>query len=78
MPFGHRHRVQEEVYLVLSGSGTFKLDDERVAVTEGDVLRVPPVVMRAYEAGPEGLDLLCVGGARPAGNDVERDHMFWD
>jgi quercetin dioxygenase-like cupin family protein len=78
MPFGHRHRVQEEVYLVVGGSGTFKLDDELVPVVEGDVLRVAPETMRAYEAGPDGLDLVCVGGARPRGNDSERDHAFWD
>lgn len=78
MPFGHRHRVQEEVYLVVGGSGTFKLDDERVPVVEGDVIRVAPETMRAYEAGPDGLDLVCVGGPRPRGNDSEHDPAFWD
>lgn len=78
MPFGHRHRVQEEVYLVVGGSGVFKLDEQRIDVVVGDVLRVGPETTRAYEAGPDGLDIICVGGTRPNGNDVERDHGFWD
>ena len=77
MPFGHRHREQEEVYVVVGGSGRVKLDGEIVDVAERDVLRVAPGVMRAFEAGPDGLDVLCVGGSRPAGGDAERDEGFW-
>lgn len=77
MPFGHRHREQEEVYVIVGGSGRVKLDGEIVDVAERDVLRVAPGVMRAFEAGPDGLDLLCVGGSRPDGGDAERDEDFW-
>ncbi len=77
MPYGHRHREQEEVYVVAGGSGRAKLDDEIVDVAEWDVIRVAPGVMRAFEAGPHGLDLLCVGGRRPEGGDTERDEAFW-
>lgn len=77
MPYGHRHREQEEVYVVVSGSGRFKLDDEIVDLEEWDVIRVAPEVMRAFEAGPDGLDVLCVGGQRPKGGDTERDEAFW-
>ena len=77
MPFGHRHREQEEVYVVVGGSGRVKLDGEIVDVAERDVLRVSPGVMRAFEAGPDGLDVLCVGGSRPDGGDAERDAEFW-
>ena len=77
MPFGHRHREQEEVYVIVGGSGRAKLDDEIVDVAEWDVIRVAPGVMRAFEAGPDGLDLLCVGGRRPKGGDTERDEAFW-
>jgi mannose-6-phosphate isomerase-like protein (cupin superfamily) len=31
MPFGHRHREQEDAYVVVAGSGRAKLDDEVVA-----------------------------------------------
>lgn len=77
MPFGHRHREQEEVYVIVGGSGLAKLDDEIVEVAVWDLLRVAPEVMRAFEAGPEGLDLLCIGGRRPEGGDAERDEAFW-
>lgn len=77
MPFGHRHREQEEVYVIVGGSGRMKLDDEIIDVAEWDVVRVAPRVMRAFEAGPDGLDVLCVGGRRPTGGDSERDEAFW-
>lgn len=77
MPFGHRHREQEEVYVIVGGSGRAKLDDEIVEVAAWDVIRVAPGVMRAFEAGPDGLDVLCVGGRRPEGGDTERDEAFW-
>ena len=77
MPFGHRHREQEEVYVIVAGSGRANLDGEIVDVAERDVLRVAPRVMRAFEAGPDGLEVLCVGGPRPDGGDAERDHDYW-
>ena len=77
MPFGHRHGEQEEIYIVVRGSGRFKLDDEFVDVAEWDVLRVAPDTWRSYEAGPDGLDLICIGGPRPKGNDNEGDPGFW-
>ena len=77
MPFGHRHREQEEVYVVVGGSGRVKLGAEVVDVAQWDVIRVAPAVMRAFEAGPDGLDLLCVGGRRPERGDTERDEAFW-
>lgn len=77
MPFGHRHREQEEVYVVVAGSGRMKAGDELVEIAEWEVIRVAPSVMRAFEAGPDGLDLLCTGGPRPKGGDTERDVGFW-
>ena len=59
--FAHRHREAEEVYVVLSGSGRVKLDDEIVDVAALDAVRVAPGVVRQFEAGPEGLELLAFG-----------------
>jgi mannose-6-phosphate isomerase-like protein (cupin superfamily) len=81
MPWGHRHRVQEEVYVVVAGSGRAKLDDEVVELSIWDVLRVAPAVVRsfeAFEAGPEGLDVICIGGRKPTGGDTERFEGFWE
>ena len=43
-----------------------------------DVLRVAPAVVRSFDAGPEGLDLICIGGRKPKGGDTERFQDFWD
>ena len=77
MPFGHRHREQEEAYVVVGGSGRAKLDEEIIEIVLWDVLRVAPPVMRAFEAGPDGLDLICIGGRRPKRGDTERLTDFW-
>ena len=76
-PFGHRHKVQEEVYVVVAGSGRFKLDDEIREVKQWDVIRVAPTVARAYEAGPDGLDLIIAGNDRPEEGDGEIVNDFW-
>jgi mannose-6-phosphate isomerase-like protein (cupin superfamily) len=78
MPWGHRHRVQQEAYVVVAGSGRAKLDDEVVELSVWDVLRVAPAVVRSFEAGPEGLDVICIGGRKPKGGDTERFEDFWD
>ena len=79
MPFAHRHREQEEAYVVVGGSGRAKLDDEIVELAAWDVLRVAPAVTRQFEAGPDGLDVICIGGGRPDGGDGESGpEDFWD
>jgi quercetin dioxygenase-like cupin family protein len=78
MPFGHRHREQEEVYVVVGGSGRIKLDGELVDVGEWDVLRVAPAVARGFQAGPDGLDVICIGGPTPRGGDGQEVPGFWD
>lgn len=77
MPWGHRHREQEEVYVVVGGSGRARLDDEIVELSAWDVLRVAPAVIRSFEAGPDGLDVICIGGREPAGGDTEKFPDFW-
>ena len=52
-PYGHTHATQEEVYVVVRGSGRMKVDDEIVELAEWDAVRVPPGTWRGYEAGPE-------------------------
>jgi mannose-6-phosphate isomerase-like protein (cupin superfamily) len=70
-PIGHRHREQEEAYVVVSGSGRVKLDDEILELRQWDVLRVAPHVVRSFEAGPDGLEVIAVGNDRPEGGDGE-------
>ncbi len=72
-PYGHTHVKQEEVYVVLRGSGRMKLDDEIVELGEWDAVRVPPGTWRGYEAGPEGLEILVIGA--PSLGDAPRDDV---
>jgi mannose-6-phosphate isomerase-like protein (cupin superfamily) len=79
-PYGHTHETQEEVYVVVGGSGRMKLDDEVVDLVQWDAVRVPPGTWRGYEAGPEGLEILVIGapnlGDDPRG-DVEGERDWW-
>jgi mannose-6-phosphate isomerase-like protein (cupin superfamily) len=59
--FGHKHENCEEVYVVLSGSGRVKLDDEIIEIEALDAVRVAPGVTRQFEGGPDGLEMLAVG-----------------
>jgi mannose-6-phosphate isomerase-like protein (cupin superfamily) len=60
-PFVHRHRHAEEVYVIISGTGQVKLDDEILDVRALDAIRVAPETARAFEAGPEGLEFIAFG-----------------
>jgi mannose-6-phosphate isomerase-like protein (cupin superfamily) len=64
-PYGHTHKQQEEVYVVVHGSGRMKLDDAIVELKEWSAVRVPPGTWRGYEAGPDGLEILVIGAPRP-------------
>ena len=77
MPFGHTHAAQEEIYVVLSGSGQAKLDDDVVELGQWDALRVDPETMRAIEAGADGIEFLAVGGPIGDGNDAEMVSDWW-
>ena len=60
-PFGHVHTEDEEIYVVLSGTGRAKLGDEIVDLKPLDGLRVAPGTPRGFAAGPQGLELLAFG-----------------
>jgi quercetin dioxygenase-like cupin family protein len=74
---GHHHKVQEEAYVVLAGSGAIKLEDEVVELRKWDVVRVSPEVVRGFDAGPDGLEFLAVGSDKPEGGDGARDPGRW-
>src|ERR671917_2449143 len=56
LPFGHVHREQEEIYLVLSGRARVKLDDDIVELGEWDAVRIPPGTARSFEGGRDGAE----------------------
>jgi quercetin dioxygenase-like cupin family protein len=60
----HRHRRQEEVYLVLEGTLTLVLEGEPIELAEGELVRVAPQIRRQLvNRGPARLVLLALGGA---------------
>lgn len=73
--FGHRHQEAEEVYVVIRGSGRLKLDDEVLELEELDAVRISPGVMRAWEGGEEGVEVLAFGPRK--GNDAELVPGWW-
>ena len=77
VPYGHRHKLQEEAYVVVSGSGRMRLDDEIIDLAQWDLVRVAPNVVRAFEAGPDGLELIVAGSDRPEEGDGELVQDFW-
>jgi quercetin dioxygenase-like cupin family protein len=76
-PMAHSHREQEEAYVVVAGSGRMLLNDEVHALRQWDVVRVAPEVVRAFEAGPDGLDIIAIGGPKPEGGDGVRATAAW-
>jgi len=72
-PFVHRHAHAEEVYVILSGAGQIKLDDQVSEVRPLDSIRVAPEVGRAFEAGPHGLEFLAFGPHHPADGEPVDD-----
>ena len=68
--FGHRHRAVEEVYVVLAGSGTCRLDDDEIEVRRLDAIRVGPRVARGFAAGVEGLELLVFCPSAPGDAEI--------
>ena len=60
MPFVHAHKNNEELYIVLRGSGTFYVDGEEFPIREGSLIRVAPAGERAWTAGEEDLYFICI------------------
>ena len=75
MPFGHNHEEQEEVYVIVGGSGRLKVGEDVVEVGRWDAVRVAPEVMRALEAGPDGLEVVAVGA--PGVADSQQEMGWW-
>ena len=76
-PVGHSHREQEEAYVVVAGSGRVLLDGEVHELRQWDVVRVAPEVVRSFEAGPDGLDLIAIGGPKPEDGDGVMGVATW-
>jgi mannose-6-phosphate isomerase-like protein (cupin superfamily) len=77
--YGHSHKTQEELYLVLSGTLQFKLGDDVVDVPARTAVRIAPEVVRSvWNEGPEDAELV-IASVRVA--DAREDTLltedFW-
>jgi mannose-6-phosphate isomerase-like protein (cupin superfamily) len=76
-PFAHKHGEAEEIYVILSGSGKLKLDDEVIDVGRLDAIRIGPSIVRAFEAGDADLEMLVFGARAPGDAEIVKD-FSWD
>jgi mannose-6-phosphate isomerase-like protein (cupin superfamily) len=76
--FAHRHEQAEEIYVVLSGSGQVKLDDEVQEIGPLDAVRVSPQVVRAFAAGPDGLELVVFGTHHEGDGEILKGDFWGD
>jgi len=77
--YGHRHKTQEEVYFVASGTLQFKLEDDVLDIGAGTIVRVPPHVVRSvWNDGPDDAVVIIVSvkSADPR-DDTEMVADFW-
>lgn len=77
-PFAHRHDRAEEVYVILSGSGRIRLDDEVHEVKEMDAIRIAPWVTRSLAAGVDGLEFIAFGPRHEGDAETVEDEFDWD
>ena len=76
IPFGHKHRHQEEVYVIVRGSARVEVDGEVVELAEWDAIRFDTDTMRDVEAGPDGVEYLAFGAGEDA-SEVEMVQGWW-
>lgn len=61
IPFNHKHKQNEEVYIFLKGEGIITIDNEKIAVKEGSVVNVAPEAIRTLENTSENdFQFICV------------------
>lgn len=77
IPFGHSHSEQEEIYLVVEGGARVKLGDEIVELERWDAVRIAPGVMRGFEGGPEGAEIVAFGAPNTENADTEMVPGWW-
>lgn len=77
LPFGHTHNVQEEVYVLVSGSARLKLDDDVIELKPFDAVRIHKETMRNLEGGPEGAELIAIGAPNTGPGDGPMTQDWW-
>jgi uncharacterized cupin superfamily protein len=77
LPFGHNHKNQEEVYVLISGGARMKIEDEVRELTPWDAVRVHKDTMRTMEAGDDGAEFLVVSAPNTGPGDAKTVQGWW-
>jgi len=77
IPFGHNHKNQEEVYVVVAGSGRVKVGDEVRELKQWDAVRVHKDTMRGFEASGDGLEIIAIGAPNTGPGDADMEQGWW-
>lgn len=59
-PFFHKHKENEEIYIIISGAAKLIVDNETLEVKEGDCVKVSPEAKRAIETDKSPVSFICV------------------
>lgn len=63
VPFLHKHRQNEELYIFLRGEGLLSIDGKALSVRSGSLVRIaPPQVRGLQNTGTSPLLYLCIQG----------------
>ncbi len=77
VPFGHKHKQQEEIYVLVNGSARMKVEDDVIELQPFHAVRVPPDTMRGYEGGPDGAELIVIGAPSTGPGDGDVVPGWW-
>jgi uncharacterized cupin superfamily protein len=75
--YGHRHPGQEEVYFVIAGTVTFKIDDDVFQAGPQTAVRIAGDAYRSVHNDGEGEAELLIFSSRLAEPPVEKREEFW-
>jgi len=77
MPFGHKHKQQEEVYVLVKGSARIKIEDDVHELKQWDAVRLHRDTMRSFEGGPEGAEFIAIGAPNTGPGDADMTQDWW-
>ncbi len=77
VPFGHQHKQQEEVYVLVNGSARIKVGDEVRELKQWDAVRFHKDTMRGVEAGDDGAEFILIGAPNTGPGDAETVQGWW-
>jgi mannose-6-phosphate isomerase-like protein (cupin superfamily) len=77
IPFGHKHKNQEEVYVLVSGSAKIKIEDEVRDLKQWDAVRLHRDTVRGFEGGEQGAELIVIGAPNTGPGDAEVIQDWW-